>query len=151
MFIVNFLTLVAGATLGRAAAITANVTEPDVSPVPSNLVARGGCDQGQCPDFYAGFDTLRQYLEIRPSDNWTRINDCGQCQRFSVSLDMCADFTSCGRPQNICVDFSRKSAHRIWKDRNQRSCYEIRDAYNKCGQNFHQLVYYPHREIPCTW
>jgi hypothetical protein len=94
----------------------------------------GPCDQGECPDYDAGFDLVYTFvavpvpgsnpgdppLTIFSSDSYIRVNDCDQCLRHKVGSSLggqvpggCYDFKACGREQSICVDPGNYRAHRI--------------------------------------
>ncbi|KAF4978102.1 hypothetical protein F66182_17372, partial [Fusarium sp. NRRL 66182] len=80
----------------------------------------GPCNQGTCPDFNAAFDFFaRQYAQGVNGSSiiwwtyWGRWNDCNECGDIPTNADGCFDFTSCGRPQSICVDNTNFRAHRI--------------------------------------
>jgi hypothetical protein len=123
--------------------------------------ASGACDQGDCPDFNAGFDFYAQHI-VAPIGNtntnywayWGRYNDCNQCSKLQqTSKDGCFDFTSCGRPQNICVDINNSRAHRIWKDNKAKECYRItRDNLGSCSSPVvESWVAHPVEKIACNW
>ncbi|KAH8896516.1 hypothetical protein GQ53DRAFT_639833 [Thozetella sp. PMI_491] len=128
-----------------------------------NLTKRSGsCSQGDCPDMNAAFDLLDQFTVIeQPGDppiplfteTWSgRFNDCNQCGRIRTSGDGCFDFTSCGRPQNICIDRNNNRAHRIWKDVGHRTCYSIVwGIWGSCGFVQTTMIWWPSGEVPCTW
>lgn len=147
-------------------AIAATAVSVHASPVSPNvddnvLAARSGaCNQGDCPDFNAAFDLYyrRSILPVNGSAITVetyegRINDCGKCQKIFTNKDGCFNFTSCGRKQNICVDFRRSRAHRIWKDNNHKSCYHIKaDYFGNCGiATSNSASYHPDRGIPCNF
>lgn len=124
------------------------------------LTKRGACDQGDCPDFNAGFDFFAQrYVNAVNGQPivywgyWGRYNDCGQCSKIITSSDGCFSFTSCGRKQSICVDTKKFRAHRIWQDVNHKTCYSIAAAYyGNCGVVLtNSNVYHPTGEVACNW
>lgn len=125
------------------------------------LTKRGGpCKQGDCPDFNAGFDFFSQRFVIPVNGSaittWAyfgRVNDCKKCHKINTSKDGCWNFTSCGRKQNICVDTHKARAHRIWRDKNHRTCYKMsRKDLGNCGVGVtNSIIWHPTGEIPCTW
>ncbi|OBT65166.1 hypothetical protein VE03_04703 [Pseudogymnoascus sp. 23342-1-I1] len=123
------------------------------------ISVRSGCSQGVCPDNKAAFDFMKRFWQDYSSEHnlaWytynIRVNDCGQCVSKKSSSDGCADFTSCGRKQNICVDTSKRRAHRIWKDKNAKECYSLRyDQIGSCGLAKGSDFHWPYKKIKCTW
>lgn len=119
----------------------------------------GACHQGKCPDFNAGFDLFEQHWVVpvwgSAAVYWTysgRWNDCGQCGEVPTSKGGCFDFTSCGRKQNICIDYKKARAHRIWKDNGHKTCYKIDRAFiGGCGVLAEATIDHPVGEVPCTW
>jgi hypothetical protein len=127
----------------------------------NELSKRGSaCDQGDCPDFNAGFDFLTQRFvnafQGSPIITFAyagRVNDCGQCHRLFTSKDGCFDFTSCGRAQQICVDSGKARAHRIWKDNGHKTCYRAdRHDYGNCGVGLtNSIIWSSGAETACNW
>lgn len=122
----------------------------------------GGCNQGECPDFFASFDFYRQHIVTFNNVDgvalnywfyWGRWNDCGQCGEVPTSNDGCFDFTSCGRKQSICVDAGNSRAHRIWKDRGDKSCYRVQRDYllPVCPPVVASDITHPIEQVACTW
>lgn len=114
-----------------ALAIIRTAALPQGEPVPiSDLETRSGCDQGTCPDG-ASIDLL--YSERgNGAANWSiRWNDCNSCGWTYSSVDGCADFNSCGRSQNVCIDWRSGRGHRIWKDNGDKECYGV-EVYDQC-------------------
>lgn len=120
----------------------------------------GPCDQGNCPDFSASFDLYEQrfvvpvgpsYVDIRYY--FGRWNDCGQCGMVQTSSGGCFDFTSCGRPQSICIDQHQARAHRIWKDVNFKACYRNHVSYyGNCGIGVVATrIDHPVEQVACNW
>ncbi|KAG5761169.1 hypothetical protein H9Q72_010719 [Fusarium xylarioides] len=128
---------------------------------------------GTCPDYNAGFDLVYTFtavpvppsnpddppLTIFSSNSDIRVNDCNNCQRTKVGSSLggtvaggCLDFTSCGRPQTICVDPGKTRAHRIWKDKNVKTCYNLRvENLGDCGFVKVRIVLHPTGETACNW
>lgn len=131
----------------------------------SSLAKRSGlCSQGDCPDFNAAFDLYEQHIvapvwgtpggPVNYWAYWGRWNDCGQCGMVQTSKDGCWDFTSCGRPQNICIDTGKSRAHRIWKDNGHKTCYSIKVDWmsgDVCPPVAAVGLAHPTGEIPCNW
>ena len=123
------------------------------------LSVRSGCKQGTCPDNKAPFDFMNRFWQDYSSEHnlaWytynIRVDDCGQCVSKKTSSDGCADFTSCGRKQNICVDTSKRRAHRIWKDKNVKECYSLHyDQIGSCGLAKGSDFHWPSKKIKCNW
>lgn len=120
----------------------------------------GGCNQGDCPDFFAAFDFYRQHYVTFSNGQalnywfyWGRWNDCGQCGEVATSKDGCFDFTSCGRKQNICVDTGNSRAHRIWKDNGHKTCYKTKQDYllPACPPVAASDITHPINEVACNW
>lgn len=120
----------------------------------------GGCNQGDCPDFFAAFDFYEQHIvtsfmgySIVYWVYWGRWNDCGQCGEVQTGSNGCFDFTSCGRPQSICVDIGRSRAHRIWKDNGDKSCYLTQRDYlfPVCPPVAASDISHPIEQVACTW
>ncbi|KAF5621345.1 uncharacterized protein FTJAE_11374 [Fusarium tjaetaba] len=117
-------------------------------PADSMVILAGPCEQGTCPDYNAAFDLV-----------YTFINDCNNCQRTKVGSSLggtvaggCLDFTSCGRAQTICVDPGKTRAHRIWKDKNVKTCYNLRvEDLGSCGFVKSRIVLHPTGETACNW
>lgn len=144
------------------------VTTDTLSSNPGGMTTFSGpCNQGDCPDWNAGFDGIYTWTQITQpgppggppitivwNDYDIRVNDCGQCFRNRVGYKSgCYDFASCGgRPQNICIDLGNHRAHRIWKDSGVKKCYEIQEwALGGCGVVMSRIISYANREIDCTW
>jgi hypothetical protein len=126
----------------------------------TGLTKRSGCSQGNCPDFGNAFDLLEQHIVATVWDGvvnywayWGRWNDCGQCGKIQTSAGGCFDFTSCGRPQQICIDSANGRAHRIWKDNGAKGCYSIAAHYftDACPPIFATNIKRPTGEVACTW
>lgn len=127
----------------------------------TGLVKRSGaCDQGDCPDFSAAFDWYEQHWVIAMGETYAnywayigRWNDCGQCGTASTSADGCFDFTSCGRPQNICIDIGNMRSHRIYKDTGGKHCYKLkREYYGNCGPALvASRISRPIEKVACNW
>ncbi len=124
------------------------------------LAKRGGCSQGDCPDFFAAFDLLEQHIvapvwgsPVNYWAYWGRWNDCGQCGKVQTSSDGCFDFTSCGRPQTICIDRNNGRAHRIWRDIGAKSCYSIKAEYftDACPPIAATNLRRPTGQVACNW
>ncbi|KAG4253067.1 hypothetical protein FPRO03_07028 [Fusarium proliferatum] len=142
-------------------------------PADSMVILAGPCDQGTCPDYNAAFDLVYTFaavpvppsnpgdppLTIFSSNSDIRVNDCNNCQRTKVGSSLggtvaggCLDFTSCGRPQTICVDPGKYRAHRIWKDKNVKTCYNMKaENLGGCGFVKSRIVLHPNGETACNW
>ncbi|ATY67285.1 hypothetical protein A9K55_000265 [Cordyceps militaris] len=138
-------------------------------------VLGGACDQGNCPDYNAGFDLVYTFtavplppdpgcpgcppLTIFSSNSDVRVNDCGQCLRKKVGSSLggevpggCYDFKACGRDQVICVDPGKRRAHRIWKDKGHKTCYNMKVEYlGGCGFVKSRIIVHPDGETACNW
>ncbi|KAF5563521.1 hypothetical protein FNAPI_2593 [Fusarium napiforme] len=98
-------------------------------------------------------------LTIFSSNSDIRVNDCNNCQRTKVGSSLggtvaggCLDFTSCGRAQTICVDPGKTRAHRIWKDKNVKTYYNLRvEDLGSCGFVRSRIVLHPTGETACNW
>ncbi|KAF4336562.1 hypothetical protein FBEOM_9546 [Fusarium beomiforme] len=152
-----------------------NTTEsPSDSSSPSDAVSimSGPCQQGDCPDYKAAFDLVYTFtavpvpggpgdppLTIFESQSAIRVNDCDKCYRHKVGSNLgesvpggCWDFTSCGRPQTICVDPGKRRAHRIWKDKNVKTCYNMQVEFlGDCGFIKSRIVVHPTGTTACNW
>jgi hypothetical protein len=117
------------------------------------------CSQGACPDFSANFDFIQSFWQDHSSEHniiWytydVRVKDRGDCVDTSTSRDGCVDFNSCGRDQNICMDYPNQRAHRIWKDNGHKTCYSMTTHWiGDCGLRAQPTITYPYEEVPCTW
>jgi hypothetical protein len=135
-------------------------------------IMSGPCSQGDCPDYKAAFDLVYTFtavpvngnpgdppLTIFESQSAIRVNDCNKCQRHKVGSNLgnsvpggCWDFTSCGRKQSICVDPGKTRAHRIWKDKNVKTCYRMKVEYlGSCGFIKSRIVLHPTATVACNW
>ncbi|KFY27564.1 hypothetical protein V491_00848 [Pseudogymnoascus sp. VKM F-3775] len=140
------------------------------NPVNDTISTRSGpCSQGNCPDYNAPFDLVYQFvavpvqgdppLTIFESSSIIRVNDCGQCLYHKVGSGLgafvpggCYDFTSCGRQQTICVDPGNTRAHRIWKDKNVKTCYGMKvETLGSCGPIKSRIVLHPKGTTACNW
>lgn len=129
----------------------------------------GPCSQGDCPDYDAPFDLVYQFvavpvqgnppLTIFESSSAIRVNDCGQCLYHKIGSNLgnsvpggCYDFTSCGRKQTICVDPGNTRAHRIWRDKNVKTCYSMKvERLGSCGPIKTRIVLHPKGTVACSW
>ncbi|KAK2598142.1 hypothetical protein QQS21_005693 [Conoideocrella luteorostrata] len=130
-------------------------------------VMGGACNQGTCPDFDKAFDMMYTWTQITTpgeggappttlvwNDFVVRVNDCGKCysHRVGSTHGGCYDFTACNRPQQICVDDGHNRAHRIWKDKNHKTCYRISQiGYGGCGPVKARVIFRPDGETACNW
>lgn len=111
-----------------------------------------GCSQNQCPDFDAEFDGLvKNSHKLGFREYSVRWNQCGECREVTTSKDMCTNFHSCGRPQNICIDTYRRRAHWIRRTDGRRWCYSLTVSEHDCDWNEPAWQIYVPREIPCAW
>ncbi|KAJ2978229.1 hypothetical protein NQ176_g3935 [Zarea fungicola] len=155
---------------------TANFIGKNTSPnvARSDIDIRSGpCSQGTCPDYDAAFDLMYSFVAVpQPpacpgcppttifsSDSYIRVNDCNNCQMHKVGSSLggavpggCYDFNGCGRDQTICVDPGNYRAHRIWKDRNVKTCYHMKvEDLGGCGFVKSRIILHPDNEVACTW
>jgi hypothetical protein len=122
-------------------------------------IMSGPCDQGSCPDYSQNFDLLYSHAQDGGSTftkrTKIRVKDCGQCQERTVGTTGggCWDFTSCGRPQSICIDTGVSRAHRIWKDNGYKACYKLKKVnLGSCGEAIKdRAIWHPEAEVRCTW
>lgn len=127
-------------------------------------MSRSGCYQGTCPDYVLPFDLLLQVLVIDDGSGpypgvpmffehfGGRVNDCGQCIYAQTGRDGCWGFTSCGRPQEICIDRGNARAHRRYYDNGDRKCYSIiGNSWSNCEAYDFTSVFSPNGEVACSW
>ena len=124
-----------------------------------------GCSQGNCPDNSVWDDLIFQYTVIEQpgiggappiplvTQEWHgRWKGCDQCGRVKTSEDGCFGFTACGDDQSICIDHRQRRMHHIWNKSGKKLCYAINsDSLGDCGFVQATLLYWPTKEIKCTW
>lgn len=146
---------------------TPNVARSDVE------ILSGPCSQGDCPDYGAPFDLMYAFVAVPQapacpdcppttifsSNSYIRVNDCNDCQAHKVGSSLggsvpggCYDFKGCGRAQTICVDPGNARAHRIWKDRGDKTCYSMKiERLGECGFVKSRIILHPDKVVPCNW
>ncbi|OBT58435.1 hypothetical protein VE04_01717 [Pseudogymnoascus sp. 24MN13] len=134
--------------------------------LPNGILARGGaCGQGNCPDYNDGVDLIYQWTVIpQPGvggappiplvtmEYHGRWNHCGKCGRVKTSGDGCFSFTGCGVKQDVCIDKKNKRMHRIYRDKNIKKCWGIKQHdLGGCGFIKETLIWEPTNQISCNW
>ncbi|TFK95541.1 hypothetical protein BDV98DRAFT_577581 [Pterulicium gracile] len=122
------------------------------------------CDEATCPVFVTPFDLVRHVISLEDSgplpgplifEHWAgRVNDCGQCIYTTTGRDGCWDFTSCGRPQQICVDRNNNRASRVWKDGGPggtKVCSWTHMSWSTCDRGRWSEVWAPIGDTTCAW
>jgi hypothetical protein len=151
-----FSELLTAHTLGK----TNSTVDPSSIMLDKGLVSvreqQSGCDQHLCPDHNAAVD-LFSWSKVY----WfVRVNDCGACDSIMTDEDGCVSIKSCGREQNICVDYKRLRMHRIYKDNNAKDCFRMENTDNggdhTCGIGPGNVATRPwswssREKIPCNW
>lgn len=164
--------------IGNETAVAEGISESSAGEQGGDLdiVARGSaCSQGDCPDFNASFDLVYTFtavpeppdsscpgcppLTIFSSNSAIRVNDCKKCMRKKVGSSLggsvpggCYSFKGCGRAQTICVDPGKYRAHRIWKDKNHKTCYRMKvENLGGCGFVKSRIILRPDGTTACNW
>lgn len=132
-----------------------NANTSEVSALAGDISIQSGCYQGTCPDFDASFDMLTaqgyyyaHFLRVNH-----RADGCNKCGSWEVSSDGCKSFNFCGQEWSMCVDYSKKRAHRLING--QKSCFTIvqRDL-GRCscqGLPCAPFILTPSAKVACTW